>query len=308
MAELSEVKKVSRVRVWVQAVRVFSFPASMVPVFVGAGLAFNYEGPVSWVLFPLVIICSLLVHAGANVVSDYFDFKKGVDKDYTYGSSKVIVEGLLEPKQVLVGGLIMLAAGAALGLVFVAVRGMGMLVIGAIGVLGGFFYSGGPLGLKYTALGDIMVFILTGPLMVIGTFVALTGSYNNDVLLVSLPVGFLVTAILSANNLRDIKHDTDAGVRTVANILGYKGAKFEYYALTAAAYVVVVIMVATGVLSGWSLLVFVSIPLAIKNIKTAAKGLPHNADSIATLDVQSAQLHLAFGVLLATSILMKLLL
>lgn len=303
MKELSEVKKVSRVRVWLQAIRVFSFPASIVPVFVGAALVIYYERPAAWGLFPLAIVCSVLLNAGANLVCDYFDFIKGVDEDYTYGSSKVIVEGLLEPKQVLTGGLIMLAAGAVLGLVFVAVRGRPMLVIGAIGLAGCFFYGGRPLGLKYIALGDIMVFVLMGPLMVIGTFLALTGGYNNGVLLVSLPVGFLVAAILSANNLRDIKHDTEAGVKTIANILGHRGARLEYYALIVGAYTAVVIMLITAVLPTWSLLVFISVPLAIKNIKTVAKCPPQNTGSIASLDVQTAQLHLVFGVLLTASIL-----
>lgn len=198
-----------------QAVRAFSFTASMVPVFVGAMLALAYEGTVRWSLFPLVVVCSLLFHGGTNLVSDYFDFQRGVDRKDTFGSSGVLVNRLLQPRQVLHAGLLLFALGCVLGLILLAYRGMPIFVLGVIGLLGGFFYTGKPIGYKYIALGDFLVFTLMGMLMVIGSYYVLTGDYNTNVLYISLPVGFLVAAILHANNLRDIVHDTEANVRTL---------------------------------------------------------------------------------------------
>jgi hypothetical protein len=81
--------------VWFQATRPFSLTASVLPVVIGAVLAASAQGPVDWPLFPLIVVCSLLFHIGTNMVSDYFDYRRGVDRDETFGSSRVLLEGLL---------------------------------------------------------------------------------------------------------------------------------------------------------------------------------------------------------------------
>ncbi|MGO9118153.1 MAG: 1,4-dihydroxy-2-naphthoate octaprenyltransferase [Desulfomonilaceae bacterium] len=293
----------SSLSAWLQAVRTFSFTASMVPVFIGGILAFSFSGSVAWHLFPLVVICSLLFHSATNVISDYFDFSKGVDRDYTFGGSRVILEGLLSPNQVLIGGVLLFAAGVILGVILVAYRGLPILLLGFIGLIGGYFYTGRPVAYKYVALGDLLVFTLMGPLMVIGSYFVLTGTYERRVLCVSLPVGFLVTAILHANNLRDIIHDSQARVKTVANVIGLKAAKFEYFALVGGAYLAVVLMVLAQTLQPLSLIVFLSFPLALRTLKTVYSHRTYKPDAIAFADVQTAQLHLAFGILLGLSMI-----
>lgn len=295
----------SQVSIWMQAVRAFSFTASMTPVLLGTMLTLSYPGDVAWQLFPLVIICSLLYHAGTNLISDYFDFKRGVDRNYTFGSSRVLVEGFLKPGQILAAAWILFGIATILGFILVAVRGLPMLILGGVGLLGGYLYTGRPIGYKYVALGDFLVFTLMGPLMVIGSYFALTGAYSNTVLFVSLPIGFLVAAILHANNLRDISHDAQAGVKTLANLIGHKGAKVEYFFLVSAAYLSVLIMIFTKVVSPWSLLVFLSLPPALKNIKSIATSQPEKPEAIALIDVQTAQLHLLFGLLLTISIIVR---
>lgn len=298
MAEEISTASRSPLSIWIQAVRAFSFTASMVPVLVGAMLALQYPGEVQWWLFPLVVVCSLLFHAGTNLVSDYFDFQRGVDRKDTFGSSGVLVNGLLQPKQVLNAGLLMFGLGFLLGLILVAFRGMPIFWLGVIGLLGGFFYTGKPIGYKYFALGDFLVFTLMGPLMVIGSYYVLTGDYTSNVLYVSLPIGFLVAAILHANNLRDIVYDTEANVRTLANIFGLQAAKYEYYILVGGAYLSVIIMVVTSVVKPWTLLVFLSLPPALKNVKAIRNAKEDAVAEIAMIDVQTAQHHFLFGVLL----------
>lgn len=295
-------KKRGSMGVWFQAVRAFSFTASAVPVLLGAALAAFYPGKVMWILLPVVFAAGLLFHAATNLVSDYFDYKKDVDKDYTFGSSGVITAGLLPPKKILYGGLILFCIACLLGLILIAVRGLPILYIGLAGLVGGYFYTGQPLGYKYIGLGDLLVFILMGPLMVIGSYFSLTGSYGTRVLLISLPVGFLVSAILQANNTRDIKHDTEAGIKTLENMVGEKGAKAAYYFSVSAAYLSVVIMVITNILPAWSLAVIITLPLALKIMKKLAKSEPDRPEEIAAVDVETAQLHFGFGVILILSL------
>ena len=292
----------TRVSVWLQAIRPFSFTASITPVVVGGVLSLSHPGEIHWLLFPLVVICSLLLHAGTNVVSEYYDFTRGVDRPHTYGSSKVLVEGLLTLREVFYGGIVLFAVGFFLGLILVFFRGAPVFWLGIIGLLGGYFYAGKPVGYKYLALGDFLVFTLMGPLMVIGSYYVLTGAYTPTVLYVSLPIGFLVAAILHANNLRDIVHDGEADVRTVANLVGLKNARALYFLLVGAAYFSIVVMVGSGIIEPWTLLVFLSLPPAVKNLKSVVAARLDNVGAIAMIDIQTAQHHFLFGLLLTVGI------
>jgi 1,4-dihydroxy-2-naphthoate polyprenyltransferase len=294
-----------RVRIWVQTVRPFAFTASLTPVSIGAAVAFSERQHISWSLFPLVAVCAVLLHAATNVISEYYDFKKGVDRNDAYVPNRVLVDGLIEPGEVLIGGYLFALAGFLLGLILVAARGWPMLLLGMFGLLGGIFYSASPVGYKYLGLGDIMVFLLMGPLMVAGSYFALTGSFAGKAVYVSLPVGFLVTAILNANNLRDIQRDRQAGVKTLENVLGYRFAKGEYVFLLCASFASVGIMMWAGVLALPSALVFLSFPLAMKNIRLSLANREDNPAQIALLDRATARLHLVFGLLLFVSLTIR---
>lgn len=122
--------------------------------------------------------------------------------------------------------------------------------------------------------------------------------------MISLPIGSLVAAILSANNLRDIADDTQAGIQTTASLLGRRWAQREYAALVLSAYLVLIGLVLLQTLPLWSLLVLLTVPFAIKNIRSALTAPPEQPQQIAVLDQQTAALHLAFGVLLTVSLLL----
>lgn len=292
----------SKLSIWIQSVRAFAFPASIIPVLVGTAFSLFYPGKVDWFLFPIILICSMLLHAATNMINDYYDFKKGVDKEHTYGSSRVIVENLLKPEQVLKGGLILMTIGFILGLSLVYVRGIPMLVLGLIGILGGYLYSGYPVGYKYFALGDIMVFALMGPLMVIGTYFALTGSYLSSLWITSIPVGCLVLSILEANNHRDIINDSNANIKTVSILIGHKASKVEYILFVSGAYISILLMIIFSLIPIYSFIVILALPLAIKNMRMMIKSKPDKSDEIAMLDAFSAQHHLIFGVLYSIGI------
>ncbi|PKL85393.1 MAG: 1,4-dihydroxy-2-naphthoate octaprenyltransferase [Ignavibacteriae bacterium HGW-Ignavibacteriae-1] len=298
MASVSMAPDRTQISLWVQAIRPFAFPATIVPIIVAIAWAlFNNVGVIYWELIPVILIAGILFHTGTNLVGEYFDYKKGVDRPETFGSSRILVDGLMKPKTVLYGGYASFALGFALGLILVAYHGYPMLILGIIGLIGGMFYTGTPFGYKYVALGDLFVYLMFGPLMVIGANFALTGIIDYNLFLISIPVGCLVASILIANNLRDIKHDKVAGITTTAVLLGAKATKIEYIAIVALAYVSVIVMAASGFIPLWTLLVLVSLKPAIDNIKMIAAADQSNPHAIMMGDVKSAQLHLLFGVL-----------
>jgi 1,4-dihydroxy-2-naphthoate octaprenyltransferase len=260
---------------------------------------------VVWGLLPVVLTAAVLFHAGTNVVNDYFDYVRGVDRDEPYnGSSGVLTKGLLPPGAVFRFGVGLFGAGSLLGLLLVYHRGLPMLLIGVAGLLGGYLYTGGPKGYKYLALGDVLVFVLMGLLMVLGTYLALTGETSGVVLLASLPVGSLVAAIMAVNNHRDAATDGESGVRTLANVLGFRASRLENLLLPVSAYLLVLLMVLSGVLSAWTLLVFLSLPIAFGNLKGIWESGEESVRELTYLVKRSAQLHLVFGVLLSLGIVL----
>lgn len=292
----------SQLSVWLQAFRLFSYTASIIPVFLGAALA-SGRTETQWLLLPFVLAASLSIHAGTNLINEYFDFLKGVDRPDTRGGSRVLPEGLLAPGAVLKAGFICFVLTALLGCWFVWLRGWPMFLLGLVGMAGGFFYTGFPFFLKYRGFGDPMVFVMMGPLMVIGSFYVLTGTYSHSVLWVSLPVGCLVTAILTANNLRDIEDDTKAGIQTTACVLGSRLATIEYAALVLAAFGITAVLIILNILPALSLLVLLTAPLAVRNLRSVLTA--RHCRQIETLDRQTAALHLTFGILLILSLLLN---
>ncbi|MEJ5285878.1 MAG: hypothetical protein CH6_2897 [Candidatus Kapaibacterium sp.] len=296
----------NRFKIWVRATRPFSFTASIIPVLIATSFAFANESvEINWALFPVVLIAAVLFHIGANMVSDYYDFKYGVDAEDTFGGSGVLVEKLLQPKQVLRGGLLAFLIGFLLGLILVYVRGYQVLLMGLGGLFCGLFYTLSKKGLKYIALGDLAVFVAFGPLLVIGSYFSLTGTYDWNTFLISLPIGFLVVAILHANNTRDIFNDSRVKIKTLPMILGLKGSKIGYYFLIFGAYVLTVVLVSIGLLSPIALIVFLSVPVALKNAKEFSQAKMDNIQPIVIMDVKTAQLHMQFGLLLVIAILLS---
>src|SRR6185295_2822609 len=130
----------SNTSLWIQAIRPFAYSASVIPVLVGAMYALKSPPPnghTLWFLMPVILVASVLFHTGTNLVSEYFDLKKGVDKPDSFGSSRILVDNLMEPKKVLNGGLLCFAVGFLLGLILVKYQGINMLYIGIIGLFGG---------------------------------------------------------------------------------------------------------------------------------------------------------------------------
>jgi 1,4-dihydroxy-2-naphthoate octaprenyltransferase len=295
----------SNFSLWLQAIRPFSLTATLIPVLFGAlyTLAF-YDGIVNWYLMFIIALGAPFFQLSGNLLSEYYDFKHKVDRPDTFGSSRILVDGLMKPRTIFFGGLTALFTILIFGALLTYFRGIDMLIIGLIGMGGSYFYTTS----KYHALGDLHIFLLFGPLMSFGTVFALTGTYElmQNVLILSIPIGFLVTAILHANNTRDIKHDGEANIKTFASILGVKASIYYYDFLLLGSYLAVIIFILAGLVSVFALAVFITLPIALKNIKSMHKAKLEKPEEIAMQDVMTAQLHLLFGVLFSIGILTNL--
>ena len=299
----------SKLSLWMQAIRPFAYSASVIPVLIGAiGSLVFFNGTVDWYLFPIILLAAVLFHTGSNLVSEYFDYKKGVDTVDAFGSSRILVDNLLTDRAVLFGGILTFIVGFALGLILVYVRGLDILYLGLMGLVAGAFYTVKPFQFKYIALGDLLIFFAFGPLLVLGSYFGLTGEMNWNIIWASIPSSFLIVAIVHANNTRDIKHDNAAKIKTLAGLIGIKGAKAEYYFLVTGAYIVTAALVAFGILDWYMAVVFVTLPGAIKNIKMFSKATLDNPEEIAMMDILTAQHHMQFGLLFVIGMLLTALL
>ncbi len=292
----------SRIKTWLMAVRPFAYSASVIPVVLGTAIAF-LEGKFDLLLFVFALLSSVLLHTGTNLVNDSFDFIKGVDTQTSFGSSGMITGGILTPQKVHRAGILCFLVASVIGLYLVIEVGITILFLGIAGILGGYFYTAKPIQYKYHALGDFLVFFLMGPLMVWGSYFVQTRTYHLHPLLFSLPVGFLVAAILVSNNIRDIQHDSEVGIKTVSTILGFKHSKWEYLFLVSGAFVVIVILVLSKLASHFLLFAFLAFPTAYKIISLVMRTQEQKAHELAAVDIQSAQLHLQVGGLMIVGLI-----
>lgn len=299
-------------RTWWMATRPFSFTASVTPVVLGTALA-AYAGvtdhilapaqhqPFSWWLFAVTLVGSVAIHAGTNLINDYYDWKKGTDTEQSLGPNRPLKEGMLTPQQVFWGGIFFFVLGSALGIYLVATRGIFILYLGIFSVLAGWFYTAGPAAFAYTGLGEIVVFLFMGPIMVLGSFFVQTQVISWEVVWVSVPVGLLVAAILHANNMRDLDDDLANNKRTLANILGRRASRWEYGLLVGGSYLLLAVLVILQIAPIWVLLALLTLPSAVRLMQIAAI---HDAPARLNRVLRgTATLHQHFGWLMILGII-----
>ena len=185
---------------WVLATRPWSFPASATPALIAFAYVFwmSHSGllpsniNINWMAGLWALFGAVLFQIAGNLISDYYDFRRGVDRKDTFGSSRMLVDGVFSPRTIWMFGVVILAVGVLLGLVLVMRCGSQLLWIGIIGVLAAYFYY----ILKYHALGDLLIFVIYGQLIALGTTYVMTSVIDWPILTVSAPIGFLIVNIL----------------------------------------------------------------------------------------------------------------
>ncbi len=287
-----------------EIVRPFAYTASAIPVAAGAALA-AVDGRFELLPFLAALAGGLLLHSGTNIVNEIYDVRKGVDTIVSPRASHAIVKGRMTERTafLVAGGAFALAV--LVGIYLLALRGPAIAALGVIGLVGGWGYTAPPLQYKYRALGVPLVFVLMGPLMVVGSYFAVTGTWNPVALILSVPVGLLVAAILHGNEWRDISEDTRAGIVTLSSRVGREWAHYGYVALVLGAYITLGLAVALSLLPPATLVAILSLPFLAQVVRSAELGATGQARAIAMIDLQTARLHLAFGGLLVVGLLLS---
>ena len=204
---------------WIIAVRPWSFPASAMPVIASMGYTYAYHENPDWINGIWALLNIIIFHAAGNTWSDYFDYKRKVDAEDTFGV-RTLTKKLFKPKEIyhLSWGLLIAAVAGGTGLWLRT--GMPLLYIGLGGLACSILYP----CLKYRALGDFVIFIAYGLLPTVGTVYAMSSQLSPEVLYIALPIGLITVAILHCNNTRDIQTDSRACIRTIAMNIGAKAS------------------------------------------------------------------------------------
>ncbi len=289
---------------WIRAIRAPFFTASVVPVLVGTALAWNVTGRFSLYKFILVLVGVPLFNAGTNLANDYYDHKTGNDEINTKvtpfsGGSRVIQEGKVRPKQMLIGSLLFFGAGSVIGLYLNAVTpGNLILYLGIFGLLSGFFYTAAPVLIGYRGIGEFVVGLNLGTLAILGAYYVQAHTLSWPAFWLSLPIGFLVAAILYINQFPDYDADKAVGKKHLVVRLGKKKAVYGYYLLILATYAIILGSVAFRLVTPFVLLSFLTLPLAIGAVKTLGSNFDKFSELIPA-QAKTIQTHLFTGLLLS---------
>ncbi|HEX5590664.1 MAG TPA: LLM class flavin-dependent oxidoreductase [Candidatus Limnocylindrales bacterium] len=286
-----------------EILRPFAYTASVIPVLAGAALA-AVDGRFDWLPFLAALAGAVLLHSGTNIVNEIYDVRQGIDTIVSPRASHAIVKGRMTERAAFTVAGLAFALAVAVGLYLVALRGPAIIALGLAGLVGGWGYTAPPLQLKYRALGVPIVFLLMGPLMVVGGYFAVSGAWSPVALVLSVPVGLLVAAILHGNEWRDISEDTRAGIVTLSSRIGREWAHYGYVGLVLGAYISLGLSVAFSLLPPPTLLAILSLPFLAQVVRSAELGATGQARAIAMIDLQTARLHLAFGAFLVIGLLL----
>ena len=262
-------ENLTKPQIWLLAIRPKTLPAAGAGVITGTALAY-YDGFFSfWPAFA-ALIGAILLQIGSNLANDVFDHLRGAESKERLGPMRVTQAGLLTPKEVQVGMWITFALAALIGIYLIIVAGWAILLIGLTAILAAIAYTG-PISDR--GLGDIFVFLYFGVAAVVGTYYAQALTTSSAAWWMSVPIGLLIVNILVVNNLRDMDADQAAGKITLAVRMGVNATRKEYTVLLAISYLILPFVLALGLVPAWTLLVWLSIPMALKVNQTVQSEL-----------------------------------
>jgi len=295
-----------KMKIWLLELRAPFFTADVVPVLFGAALVWwMVKTPDIWLLL-LTLSGAILLNAGTNMVNDYFDYRSGGDlinkaRSPLNGGSPFLIEGILDPKKVFIAGLLCFALGGVIGFYLAWAINWWILPIGLAGGLFGFLYVAPKINLAARGVGEIALGLSFGPLMVLGTYIVLSGEVNLLAFIAGLPIGFLITLVLYINQFPDMEADATVGKNHWVVRLGRKKASAGYPIILISTYCFVVAITVIGYLPAFALLFLLTLPLAFK----ASKIVMANAENVSALlpaQALTIQIHMFGGLLLAAGL------
>ena len=291
-------KFIKKVGIWVEGARPKTIPAAVVPVLVGTA---SVDADFILYRFLLALVVSIALQVGVNYANDYSDGIRGTDKDRV-GPRRLVGSRLIKPKKVrLAAGLSFLLAAIA-GLILAVAVSLWLIGIGCLAILAAWFYTGGSKPYGYSGYGEISVFIFFGLVATVGSAFLQAERIEAASILCSIPVGFLATALLVTNNLRDIETDSNTGKQTLAVRLGESGTRTFYTFLLLGSLAINVLI--AFVYTYFVLIALIALPLTMK----LSNDVYSNLESINLIKVleNTAKLHLLSGLLLSIGLVLGL--
>ena len=284
-------------KAWLLATRPWSFPASAMPVLATLAYLFWHGYEINWLTGVWALLNIIVFHAAGNTWSDYYDYKRGVDREDAIGGMS-IVSGEFQACEIkrLAWILLVIAVVAGVGLMLVA--GLPVLYFGLAGCALIVLYP----WLKYHALGDLDIFLTYSVLPILGTSFVATGALNYETLWLMLPIGLITVGILHVNNTRDIEQDSRAGIKTFAMLVGKRVSVALYIAELMLPFVCVLVAAIYGAMPWWALVVLVALKPALDNCRAMLKLPAEGMKALIGVDEKTAQLQLMFSLLLSLSL------
>lgn len=299
-----EVGLLTRIFSWLVITRAPFLTAALVPVFIAAAWVSFTGASFTWWSLALAALGGAALQVAANTFNDYFDWRSGTDpanNEYFQalsGGSRAIELGLISERGTFLVGTAAALVATAVGVVFALLRGPGILWFGLAGLFSAYFYTAPPLRLvARKGLGELLIGLNFGPLMVAGTVFALTGTVTPIDFLVGVPIGLLTTAILWINEFPDMAPDAATGKEHLVVVMGKEAARWGYVALMAAAFALILLGVVAGLAPVWALLAFAGLPFAVRAVVVLFRHLRDR--ELVRANSSTILAHLVTGVALA---------
>lgn len=288
---------------WFTVTRYWSFPVSAMPVIATFTYLFAMglvpKDVKSIIIFILSVLGVVILHASGNLLSDWSDYRSGVDNEKSY-SVPFLVFQHFKPEEYLNYSILLFFIGIVIGIIISFLTGPALLLIGGIGVALTVLYA----FLKYHALGDLNIFIVFSILPILGTSYAITGTINFDALVLAFPIGIITVSVLHANNARDMETDRNAGIKTFAMVIGERVSCILYCMYMILPFLFIFVAVLLKSLPVLALLSFLAIPQAFRNFMGAMSYYEVGLVAMNDLDQASAKLQLTFSGLLSLGLLL----
>lgn len=292
----------NRADVWWRLTRPHTLTASFVPVFIGSAMA-AYEGAFHVLLFLAMLTASMLIQTATNMFNEYYDYVRGLDTTESVGIGGTIVRDGVKPK--VVRNLAFAAYGIAmlLGVYICSSSSWWIALIGLVCMAVGYLYTGGPLPISSTPLGELFSGLFMGPVIILISCYIQTGNVSLANLYVSLSIGILIGAINLANNIRDLEGDKEHGRKTLPILLGRPRAIALLSVMFTVAFLWIVLLVIQQIVTPWALLVLLSIPKAVQAVKQF-RGKTKPLEMMPAMKA-TAQLNTLFGILLTIGLIIE---
>ena len=255
-------------RVWWSAVRPATLAASVAPVLAGTAIAVH-DGGARFAAGIGALVVAVAIQIGVNFANDYSDFVRGADSPRRVGPLRAASSGVIAPEHVRRAAIVAFGVAGVAGLALSVATDWRLLLIGGACLLAAWLYTGGPRPYGYLGLGELFVFVFFGLVATVGTVYVEELRVTPLAILAGCGLGFLASAILVLNNLRDIETDTAAGKRTLATRIGRTPTLYLLLALVCAAFSVPIAIFVTRMAGVTIMLMHFGIPVAAVPVRTA---------------------------------------